>query len=170
MMFEIRSKHRWAAVWTSLIALALMTACSSEPEPVEEQAEVAAEEPAPAQRRATRTTNAPVMEELPSPSSGNLYRFVPDVQGQLEEDGPGLVSTLDGSSAQAFKESLSWIAADTSPEQYAKLENSIRYINLYDPSVVGSDANMRQLLDGMTGEEVIRHADELERRRSVGNQ
>ena len=169
-MFEISNKARLTVALIGIVSFALLAGCSSEPEPVEE--EVAAEEtsqPAP-QRAGSGTTNAPIMEELPPIANDNNYRFVPNAQGQLAESGPGLVSTLDGSSTESFKESLNWIAADTSAEQYAKLESAIRYINLYDPSVVGSDENMRQLLNGMTGEEAIAYAERLERSRDVGNQ
>ena len=170
MMFEISNKSRLTVILIGMSLLALLTACSSEPEPVEEEQIVVEEAERPAPRTASRTTNAPLMEDLPPISNDNNYRFVPNAQGQLAESGSGLVSTLDGSSAESFKESLTWIAADTSAEQYAKLESAIRYINLYDPSVVGSDENMRQLLNGMTGEEAIDYAEQLERSRNVGNQ
>lgn len=167
-MFKIRNKNRWAAVFIGLIALALMTACSSEPEPVEEPTEVAAEEtaPAPAPQRRSSSNNSPVMEELPTPDTSGRHRYVPDVEGQLTEDGSGLQTIIDGTSAESFKDSLSWIAADTSAQQYTQLEQAIRFINSYDRRVLGNDERMREVLDGLTGEEVIELAARISSERS----
>ena len=140
----------------AIAAILLLAACSSEPEP-ERQAEQTVEA-APMQapeRTRSRYTTSPVMEELPSPSNSSKYRFVPNTEGQLIQDGDGLQSVLDGSSVESFKESLSWIAADTSKEQYRRLESAIRFLNLYHPRTVGNDDAMREVLNGMTGEEVI---------------
>ncbi|MEM7054777.1 MAG: hypothetical protein AAF446_09550, partial [Pseudomonadota bacterium] len=95
--------------------------------------------------------------------------FVPDVEGQLESEGDGLLSVLDGSSAESFKESLAWIAADTSRDQYAELESAIRFLHLYDQSSLANDENMRKTLDGMTGEEIILRARELNSMRRSRN-
>ena len=169
-MFKTSNKSRLATLLIGLMALVLITACSSEPEPepVEEAQVEAAAEPAPAPTRARRSTsiNSPTMETLPTPESATRFRYVPDVEGQLTEDGLGLQTIIDGSSAASFKDSLTWIASDTSAEQYAELEQAIRFINNYDRRVLGNDERMRGVLDGLTGEEVLELAAEISSQRS----
>ena len=80
--------------------------------------------------------------------------FLPDLEGSLESDGYGLDTVLDGSSIEAFRQSLEMVALDSTPEQYRQLESalkSLRYLNLafQDLNVLYSH------LDGMTGHEVI---------------
>ena len=167
-MFKISNKSRLAALLIGLMALVLMTACSSEPEPepAEEQVEAAEPAPAPTRTRRSTSTNSPTMETLPTPESAPRFRYVPDVDGQLTEDGLGLQTIIDGSSAESFRDSLTWIASDTSPQQYSELEQAIRFINNYDRRVLGNDERMRGVLDGLTGEEVIELAAEINSQRS----
>jgi len=169
----IRKPLVLSALTLSMIAALLLSGCSSEPEPTED-AVVEPETPAQTvaestEPRPSTTTNAPVMEELPSGSTGARHRFVPDVEGQLEAAGGGLQSIIDGSSPNAFNESLQWIASDTSAEQYRELESAIRFLNVYDPAVLGNDAKMRERLNGLTGQEVIDLAAQVSKQRSGRN-
>ncbi|MEM1081828.1 MAG: hypothetical protein AAGH65_09635 [Pseudomonadota bacterium] len=164
--------HRsYVATLLALAAALLLSACSSEDDvDVETAVAVEVEEPAPtvaesAPRRSS-TTNAPQMEELPAGDGSGRHRFVPDVQGQLDEAGAGLAGVIDGTDPATFRDSLAWIAADTSSEQYAELEQAIRFLNAYDPAVLGNDENMRLRLDGLTGQEVIDLAAEVSQARS----
>jgi hypothetical protein len=83
------------------------------------------------------------------------YQFVPQVEGQLEEAGNGLDMIIDGSSEAAFNDSLATIAEFTSAEQYTSLERAIRFVNTYDPSILGNSSMMREKFDGMTAQEII---------------
>lgn len=151
----------------SIVTLFGLIGCSSEPEPVENLAEpeiAAAPREAPARdQQAARQGSE--QQTLPGPTSSGLHRYVPDVEGQLESEGTGLMMIVDGSSAAAFKDSLSLISSDTSAEQYQSLERAIRYLHSYDPRFMGVDARMREGLNGMTGQEIIDLADQRTRER-----
>lgn len=158
---------------TAVLALAaaglILTACSSEPEQEPEAEARSAPQPAPRdvpqrQAREPRMNNAPEMEDVP-PTRDARYTFVPKIDGELEEDGLGLQVILDGSSKQAFEESLEWVAADASQKQYSRLEMALRYLHTYDPQVMGSADRMHQRVDGMTAEEVINLAQTLNQER-----
>jgi len=96
------------------------------------------------------------------------FRVVPRLEGQLEQDGMGLETIIDGSSKKAFADSLSWIAEDVSPEQYEQLERSIRYIDAYDSYVLGSEERLLELVNGKTGQELIDRAGRLLQERRGG--
>lgn len=154
-----------------LSGLALgLTGCGSEPEP-EPQAEPdsameTAPRPAPIRRPGTEPSMATGPEDKPMPPvSEARYQYVPKVEGQLEEDGTGLQMIIDGSSQSAFNDSLALIADSTSAEQYGLLERSIRFITTYDQSILGDPARMREVVDGMTGQEIIDRAGVLAEQR-----
>ncbi|GEM_PF-1338000 len=152
-----------------------LVGCGGEPEP-EPQAESettveTAPRPAPIRRPGTEPSMAtgPEEKQMPSPSEAR-YQFVPKVEGQLEADGTGLQMIIDASSQVAFNDSLALIAESTSAEQYSRLERSIRFINTYDQSVLADAARMREMLDGMTAQEIIDRANALaEDRYNQGN-
>lgn len=152
-----------------------LVGCGGEPES-EPQAEAETEvetapRPAPIRRPGTEPSMATGPEDKPMPSvSEARYQFVPQVEGQLEEDGTGLEMIIDGSSQAAFNDSLALIAESTSAEQYARLERSIRFINTYDQSVLANAERMREMFDGMTAQEIIDRANTLaEDRYNRGN-
>lgn len=159
---------------TAILVLAAaglgLAACSSEPDQEPESATRSAPQPAPRdvpqrQSREPRMTNAPEFKDVPVPRD-TRHTYVPRLEGELEEDGLGLQVILDGSSKDAFEESLEWVAADASRTQYNKLEQSLRYLNTYDPQIMGNADRMRQRVDGMTAEEVIELANTLTRKRA----
>ena len=165
-MFNKNHFARFTAIGLAIISLSILSACSSEPEPEEtvETAVEAAPRQAPAQRPRS-TSRAVQPEPTMNSSSRNKFRYVPEVEGQLDSDGPGLLMVIDGSSTEAFKDSLAVVAADSSSEQYRQLERAIRFLNDYDPRFMGDDSLMRAGLDGMTGEEIIEFADAFNRQR-----
>jgi len=93
------------------------------------------------------------------------FRVMPRLEGAAEEEGLGLETIIDASSKQAYADSLRWIAQDTTKQQFAELERSIRFIHMYDPSILGQESRMLQTIDGMTGAEIIARAQEINRRR-----
>lgn len=143
-----------------------LTGCGGDPEP-EPQAEPepaveTTPRPAPIRRPGTEPSMATGPEDKPMPPASEArYQFVPQVEGQLEEAGAGLEMIIDASSQAAFNDSLALIAESTSAEQYGLLERSIRFINTYDQSVLADAARMREMLDGMTAQEVIDRANAL---------
>lgn len=134
----------------------------AEPQTETESAAEPAARPAPIRRPGTDPSMATGPQDMPMPSSSDArYRFVPKVEGQLEEDGTGLEMMVDGSSEAAFNDSLARIAEATSGEQYGSLERSIRFINTFDQSILGNPAKMRETLNGMTAQEIIDQASAL---------
>ena len=88
----------------------------------------------------------------------NLEREIPRLSGQFEEDGMGLSNLVDGSSPEAFAESLERIAAETSPAQYRQLDSALRYLRMYSSAAWGGLPGLYESLDNMSGEEIIQHA------------
>ena len=87
----------------------------------------------------------------------NPAREIPRLEGELGSEGYGMTMIVDGSSPEAFAESLKIIASDTSPEQYQALDSAIRYMKTY--SMGSRDLEtFYQSLDGMTAEEIIERA------------
>jgi len=88
---------------------------------------------------------------------------LPSLRGQLESDGYGLSLIIDGSTPQAFADSLEMIAADTSAQQYQRLESAIRFLETY---ALGVDnlTEFYQSIDGQSAEEIIDRAYNRNRR------
>ncbi|MDT8408758.1 MAG: hypothetical protein RQ741_04085, partial [Wenzhouxiangellaceae bacterium] len=132
MIVESNTRSSILLLIAATLSLTLF-GCSSEPEEAEnptESPEMITRE-APQRKPAQRALDNGDKEELRSTEQGR-YRFIPKADGELAEDGNGLEIIINGSSEQAFADSLRWIAADTSKAQYARLEQSIRFINAYD--------------------------------------
>ena len=154
------------SVITTVSALLLLSAgCSDDPAP-NEQTETETSSPEMVQREAptesTRTT--PTTRE-----DSADFRVVPDVSGRLEQEGAGLDTVIDASSKEAYAESLRWIAEDASQEQMRRLERAIRFVHMYDPSVYGSERQLMDKIDGLTGTEVIEQAMEMQEARGRGS-
>ncbi|MFP4209539.1 MAG: hypothetical protein ACLFSC_12915 [Wenzhouxiangella sp.] len=151
-----------------LFAAALLSACGSEPESTEavETAEDEATEAVSDRVTRMRSQAGEAPEAVEQPL-GDPERELPRLQGQFAEEGMGLANLVDGTSPQAFAESLQRIAAETSPEQYAQLDSSLRYLRMYSSAAWGGLPGLYESLDSMTGEEIIAHARRLqaERRR-----
>ncbi len=146
-----------------------LAGCGSEPdnEPTveaEPQVETAPRPLPSADRRSDRSSGPPVRmatgpdrQSLPNAADAR-YQVVPKVEGQLDAEGEGLETLLDATSDAAFRQSLNEVAASTSNAQYNELEQAIRFLLAYDPAVLGSSEQLRNLVDGMTGAEVIARA------------
>lgn len=70
-------------------------------------------------------------------------------------DGDGLEIPLDGTSLQAFDQSLIRVKAYSEPEQYQSLLKAIDYLMVYDLSARGDRAKLAANLNGLTGYEVL---------------
>lgn len=158
----------------ALAAGMLLAACGSE-EPDEPATEPQPEPQAEAEPRRdpnrVQRQNTTRDKIGPSPDSFDQDRqeLLPRVTGQQQEEGYGLTMVVDGSSPEAFHQSLQWIAEDTSEEQYQKLASAVRYLRMYSSVAQESHAALYESLDGMTGEQIIERGEEIvERRRSGG--
>ena len=73
-----------------------------------------------------------------------------------EASGPtGLDIPLDGSSLEAFEQSMDKISKTSSASDYKTLQNAIDYLLLYDLKAQGDLAIVAAHLDGMTGQEIL---------------
>jgi hypothetical protein len=151
-------------------AVALLVGCKTGPndDPQDQAAEQAAEQAAPAPMREVRRRANwdPSANEAtrPAESSADPASELPEFTGQLENDGYGIDMILDGSSPEAFRNSLELVAMESSEEQYQQIQSAIRYLNhasmaFRDLEVLYSE------LDGKTAQEVIEMAQELQRQR-----
>jgi hypothetical protein len=149
-----------------MFAAVFLSACQSESEEPavtenaqEEQNEVVSD-------RVTRMrSQAGEAPETPAPPQGDPERELPRLQGQFAEPGMGLANLVDGSSPQAFAESLQRIAAETSQDQYRELDSSLRYLRMYSSAAWGGLPGLYESLDSMSGEEIIAHARRLQAER-----
>lgn len=148
------------------LATATMLGCS-EDAATESAEESAASSPQMTQRDAPSRPAPP--EPVSEPDQDEDFRVMPSLNGSLEEDGMGLDVIIDASSKRAYADSLEWISQDASREQFSRLENAIRYMHMYDPSVLGRESELLATLDGKTGHEVIARAEELMKERRGQN-
>ena len=70
-------------------------------------------------------------------------------------DGDGMQIPLDGSSMEAWNKSLARVKAYSSEDNYITLENSIKYLLMYDLNSYRDMDKLIVRLDGMTGYEII---------------
>lgn len=68
---------------------------------------------------------------------------------------PGMQIPVDGSSLEAFNESLATIKAQAQEPNYVSLEGAIQYLLVYDISAGRDKAKLAKNLDGLTGDEII---------------
>ncbi len=108
--------------------------------------EIRAQDELQAQRQRTRTVDP--------------AKDIPRIQPQLqsEEGAHGLTMIVDGTSPQAFQESLELIASESTAAQYGELDAALRYLKAYSPEAWRGVENLYKTLDGMTGEEIIDRA------------
>jgi len=152
-----------------LSVLLLATACGQSDEPAAESGETAQAETTAEQREVRRERERAEPQELPRRNEVDPAKKIPKIEATAEQDGYGLTMVVDGSSPEAFQESLELIAMDTTQEQYRQLDSALRYLGTYDPAAWGGMAALYESLDGMTGEEIIAHAREQRAKRSRGN-
>ncbi len=142
-----------------------LAACSSDNDteaPVEPQ--VGEETTATETRREVRRADDEPRSE-PLPRTDDPARDLPRLTGEAEVDGFGLTMIVDGSSPEAFRQSLEIIAEDSTETQYQELDSAIRYLRAYSPEAWEGLSNLYASLDGMTGEEIIEEAARLSERR-----
>lgn len=150
---------RPTSIFSGALALAvsvtLLTGCGDD-EPAEQET-ASSDAPQMIQREAPRRTA--VVE--PPREASNDFLVVPDLEGELDQDGLGLETIIDASSKDAYADSLRWISQDVSAEQYKRLEQSLRYIKAFDSTVRGSEKRFLETIDGKTGQELIDRASQL---------
>lgn len=141
---------------------------SDEPAPAEEANQPAQEQPAEESREVVRRSDASEeTKPLPRRDRSDPEKRIPRIEGEANEEGYGLTMVVDGSSPEAFQESLELIAMDTSKEQYRELDAALRFLGTYDTAAWSGLPNLYKTLDGMTAEEIIERSDEMrEKRRS----
>ena len=162
-----KSKSKGIIAAALFLATAAITGCNRDANV--EEPEATASAPEITQRQApSRAVSAPARTQ-PQAARNEDFRIMPQLDGALEEDGMGLDVIIDASSRQAYADSLEWISQDASKEQLDKLENAIRYLHMYDSSVLGSESNLLVVLDGKTGHEVVERAQELMNKRRRQN-
>ncbi len=155
---------------TMCFAVAFLSACSSEPdEPAAVESSQSAEAEAVSDRVTRMRSQAGEVAEAPEQPLGDPERDLPRLQGQFTEEGMGLANLVDGTSPQAFAESLQRIASETSQQQYRELDSSLRYLRMYSSAAWSGLPGLYQSLDNMTGEEIIAHARRLQAERRGGN-
>ncbi|NEZ04089.1 hypothetical protein G4Y73_07975 [Wenzhouxiangella sp. XN201] len=150
-----------------LSVLVLAVACGQSEEPaVEAETEAAQEQSTDSDREIRRSAEREEPAELPRRDQVDPEKKIPRMEGEAEEEGYGLTMVVDGSSPQAFQESLELIAMDTTSSQYQQLDAALRYLGTYDSSAWGGGMSaLYKSLDGMTGEEIIQRAQEMRQER-----
>jgi hypothetical protein len=149
----------------------LLAACQSQPENnnVAETAAPETSREAVAERRVVRERADTDRGQDSTPTrtlpGADPSRTIPLMSGELEDPGYGLDMIIDGSSPQAFTQSLEIIASDTSNEQYQELHAAMQYLRTYSFGVRDLPS-LYEHLDGRTGQEVIEMAREMRRQRS----
>ncbi len=143
------------------VASSFLIACRSEPEPAPEPATEAESltqaQPSREIRRRQPETAAPVRDTSSLPPLLDPSRELPNLRGELAEDGWGLDHLIDGSSPTAFAESLELIASDTSESQYQQFNSALRFLHTY--SLGSRDLeSFYSSLDNLTAQEVIERA------------
>ena len=148
----------------------LAIGCGSDEQPATEtQTQASQEQPAENEREVVRQSErreAP--EPLPRRDEVDPEKKIPRVEGEAEEAGYGLTMVVDGSSPEAFQESLELIAMDTTAAQYSQLDSALRFLATYDTAAWQGLPNLYKTLDGMTGEEIIERARKMRQDRRGG--
>ena len=111
-------------------------------------------------RRVARNTPPPIVNPNEDPA-----KKIPKITAQGEQEGYGLTLIVDGSSPEAFAESLALIASDTSEQQYRQLDSAVRYLQVYSSDGWAGLPGFYERLNGMTGEEIIARANRLKEER-----
>lgn len=129
----------------ALLLLAGLTACGGD-EPAtgaDTDTETAAAEPVVSEAPQVATLEAPE-EEVHLPPS--------------DYPSPGMDMVMNGSSSEAFEESLEDVKSNLTKKEYAQLRSAIQYLAVYDLNNRGSKDRLYGSLDGMTPAEILEHA------------
>lgn len=148
----------------------LVAACGNdEPAPSDSSDQAAQEQPAESEREVVRRGEREAEPQpLPRRDTVDPEKRIPRIQGEAQEEGYGLTMVVDGSSPEAFQESLELIAMDTSDAQYQELDSALRFLATYDTAAWSGLPNLYKTLDGMTGEEIIERAREMREQKRGG--
>ena len=146
------------------VSMMALTGCGGD-EPAEPATETTTQNTAP-QRERTIRRSEPSPELPPSRRDEDPAKRIPKVTGQADYEGYGLTFMVDGSSPEAFAESLELIASDSSPDQYRQLDSAIRYLQVYSSDGWSGLPGFYERLNGMTGEEIIERAQRLRAERA----
>ncbi len=144
-----------------ICAAVLMSGCQSDRDeaPTTETVE---QETAAVSERVTRQRSAAGEAAVRAAQPlGDPTRQIPRLEGQFAESGAGLAHIVDGTSPEAFAQSLQIIASETSAEQYERLDSALRFLGMYSSAAWSGLPGLYQSLDNMTGEEIIEHANRL---------
>ncbi len=76
-------------------------------------------------------------------------------KGEVADLDPGMQIPVDGSSLEAFNESLAKIKEQAQEPNYISLEEAIKYLLVYDLSAGRDRAKLAKNLDGLTGDQII---------------
>jgi predicted small lipoprotein YifL len=146
----------------ALCVLFLAAGCGEEEAPPSEQNTEPAQQETTANEREIRRQSESAAEtesrELPRRDEEDPAKEIPKMSGQAEESGYGLTMVVNGSSPEAFRESLELIAEDATQAQYRQLDSALRFLGTYDPAAWSGLPELYESLDGMTGEEIIERA------------
>lgn len=74
---------------------------------------------------------------------------------EVVEVDPGMQIPVDGSSLDAFNDSLAKIKEQATEANYITLEEAIKYLLVYDLGAGRDRAKLAKNLDGLTGEQII---------------
>ncbi len=148
----------------SLFSVLTLAACGTE-EPNESGNGPAANNTAPSRERTMERDFSKAPAPKNSANTEDPAKKIPKIVGQVQGEGYGLTLIVDGSSPEAFKESLALIASDTSENQYRTLDSALRYLQVYSSDGWAGLPGFYERLNGMTGEEIIERADRLKRER-----
>lgn len=149
---------------TVLFSVSMLTGCGGD-EPSEPESQ-GTEQATSATRERTIRRSAPAPEPAPLSNNEDPAKKIPRVQGQVEYEGYGLTLMVDGSTPEAFAESLALIASDTNADQYRQLDSAIRYLQVYSSDGWSGLPGFYERLNGMTGEEIIERARRLRAERA----
>ena len=150
----------------AIAATMMLTGCPSDEdveaseEAVTEAAPTLSEQRAMRQRR---NPEPPARSDAPR-SLTDPARELPRLTGELEDDGYGPTMIIDGSSPEAFRQSVELIAAESSESQYREFNAALRFLRTYTLGARDLD-EFYQTLDGMTPEEVVEMVAERRGRR-----
>ena len=148
----------------AIFSLLMTTGCGGD-EPSEPESQGTEQATAPSRDRTIRRS-APAPERAVLSSNDDPARKIPKVQGQVDYEGYGLTLMVDGSTPEAFAESLALIASDTNAEQYRQLDSAIRYLQVYSSDGWSGLPGFYERLNGMTGEEIIERSRRLKAERA----
>lgn len=137
-------------------ATAILAGCQSDNEVESPEESVTETTPTVSEQRVLRQRRNPEPPRVPEGTQSLIdpSRELPRLTGELEQDGYGPTMIIDGSSPEAFRQSVELIAADSSADQYRDFNSALRFLRTYTLGARDLDA-FYQTLDGMTPEEVI---------------